>query len=164
MPTLPILSRHRQDQRVNPGIERSTTKGHTQINTRRFPESKHFIDRPNTLRPRLTICRLRNVFDPQLDKLIKNPPRVSLYMRLPADDQVRLRTRKTHPLRRTKQPLHPPNMNHIRQANRMLHRIPQFAIVHDATPRRVFIPTRPTPGTSVADSITECTPSSNRGS
>ncbi len=164
MPVEPSIGCNRHDQRVNPSIERSTTKGHTQINTRRFPKSKHFIDRPNTLCARLAICRLRNVFDPQLDKLLKNPPRVSLYTRLPTDNQVRLRTRKTHPLRRTKQPLHPPDMNHIRQANRMLHRIPQFALVHNATPRRVFIPTRPTPGTSVADSITECTPSSSRGS
>ena len=120
MPTLPILSRHRQDQRVNPGIERSTTKGHTQIKTRRFPESKHLVDRPNPLRPRLAICRLRNVFDPQLNKLVKNPPRVSLYTRLPIDDQVRLRTRKTHPLRRAKQALHPADVDHIRQAGRML--------------------------------------------
>ena len=164
MPIEPSIGCNRQDQRVNPSIERSTTKGHTQINARCLPESKNLVDGPNPLRPRLAICRLRNVFDPQLDKLIENPPRVSLHTRLPTDNQVRLRTRKTHPLRRTKQPLHPPDMNHIRQANRMLHRIPQFVLVHDATPRRVFIPTRPAPGTSVADSITECTPSSSRGS
>ncbi|WP_232210954.1 hypothetical protein, partial [Actinomyces sp. oral taxon 172] len=64
VPPLPTVSRHRQDQRVDTGIKRSATKGHTQINTRRFPKSKHFIDRPNTLRARLTIRRLRDPFNP----------------------------------------------------------------------------------------------------
>ena len=64
MPLEPPISCNRQDQRVDTSIERSTTKGYTQINTRRLSESKHFIDGPNPLRPWLTIRRLSGVFDP----------------------------------------------------------------------------------------------------
>ena len=120
VPPLPTVSRHRQDQRVDPGVERGATKGHAQINTRCLPESKNLVDGPNPLRPRLAIRRLRGVFDLQLGELLKNLPHMRTYSCLSVSDEVRLRTRKTHPLRRTKQPLHPPDMNHISQPRRVV--------------------------------------------
>ena len=120
MPPLPTVSRHRQDQRVDPGIERSATKGHTQIHARRLSETEHLVDRPNTLRPRLAICRLPNVSKPQLGELLKNLPRMRAHSRLSVSDEVRLRTRETAPLRRAKQALHPPDVNHIYQPRRVV--------------------------------------------
>ena len=124
MPLEPPISCNRQDQRVDTGIERSTTKGHAQIDARCLPESKNLVDGPNTLRPRLAICRLSDVFDPQLRELLKNLPRMRDHSCLSVSNEVRLRTGEPAPFHRAKQALHPADVDHIRQAGRMLDRIP----------------------------------------
>ena len=164
MPLEPPISCDRQDQRVDTGIERSTTKGHAQIDARCLPESKNLVDGPNSLCPWLTICWLPNVSNTQLGELLKNLPRMRTYTCLSVSDEIRLRTGETARLRRAKQALHPADMNHIRQSDRMLDRIPQHVLVHDAAPTRVFNTRRSTLGTPVADNINECTPSSSAGS
>ena len=120
MPLEPPISCNRQDQRVDPGIKRSTTKGHAQINARCLPESKNLVDGPNPLCPWLTICWLRNVSNPQLGELLKNLPRMRTYSYLSMSDEIGLRTRETARLRGAKQSLHPPDMNHIRQPRRVV--------------------------------------------
>ena len=164
MPLEPPISCNRQDQRVDTGVERSTTKGHAQIDTRCLPESKNLVDGPNPLCPWLTICWLPDVSNPQLGELLKNLPRMRTYSCLSVSDEIRLRTRETARLRGAKQVLHPANVNHIRQSDRMLDRIPQIALVHDAAPTRVCNTTRSTLSTPVADNSNECTPSSSAGS